>query len=223
MINKLLNIVAPHHCCGCQKTGTLLCQNCKYDITSEPFARCIRCLGPANETNVCQKCRKHYERAWCIGERTAALEKMIDSYKFGNTLDAADTLGGVLAGVMADIPLNACLVPIPTINTHIRQRGYDHTARMVGVMRRRLGCHSSSLLQRQTQTVQRGATRAKRLEQAKMAFCLYKGCQIDADTPYIIVDDVFTTGATIDAAAQILRDAGARIIWVAVATREPLD
>lgn len=224
MINTLLGIVAPHHCYGCQKTGTLLCDNCKYNIENEPFGRCIRCLGLSGVSGICERCADApYSQVWCIGERRDVVEQLIDGYKFYNALDAARMLGTIMADTLPDIPPDACFVPIPTIATHVRQRGYDHTREIVRVLRRRCGCRSEYVLRRKTQTVQRGASRVKRLQQAKQAFRVDTNTQINPTVPYILVDDVYTTGATIDAAAHLLREAGAEIIWVAIGAREPLD
>jgi competence protein ComFC len=77
------------------------------------------------------------------------------------------------------------------------------------------------LLYRVSNTKQRDATRKKRMAQAKVAFA-FKGV-INEDTNYLLVDDVVTTGATIYYAAETLRMAGARHIWVAAIARQTLD
>lgn len=223
MLNQLLTIFAPHHCYGCLKIGTLLCDNCKYDITMEPFSQCLSCLRPAGERGVCGQCEGAYSRAWCAGERHDSLEGLIDAYKWGNCLDAATVLGGVLGECLPELPAETHFVPIPTIAAHRRRRGYDHTNLMVRAVVKQRGGHPTPLLIRQTNSVQIGKSRAERLQQAKKAFALDRRYVIEPDAPYVIVDDVYTTGATINAAAQLLREAGARNVWVAVAARQPLD
>lgn len=76
-------------------------------------------------------------------------------------------------------------------------------------------------LQRQTSTMQRTATRAQRISQAKKAFMHTK--PLDPSKVYLLVDDVITTGATVKYAAETLLDAGAEIVWVASISRQPLD
>jgi len=66
-----------------------------------------------------------------------------------------------------------------------------------------------------------GATKRAREIQAAAAFAA-RG-SIDTDQPYLLIDDVYTTGATIRHAAQQLVDAGASAVWVAVICRQPLD
>lgn len=77
------------------------------------------------------------------------------------------------------------------------------------------------LIGRLTNTKQRQATARQRVEQAKKAFCLNGG--IDANIPYLLIDDVYTTGSTIKYASQILQKAGAKHIWVAIIARQTLD
>lgn len=76
-------------------------------------------------------------------------------------------------------------------------------------------------LQRRTNTKQRDASRTLRRKQAKEAFI----CRdvLKDDKIYLLIDDVVTTGATLEYAAQALVDAGAREIWVASISRQPLD
>jgi predicted amidophosphoribosyltransferase len=77
------------------------------------------------------------------------------------------------------------------------------------------------VLERVTSTKQRQATKTQRIEQAKAAFAVK--IAIDPDVPYLLIDDVVTTGATMQYAAQQLKDNGAREIWVAAIARQPLD
>ena len=132
-------------------------------------------------------------------------------------------LGDTLAQCLPELPDAAVLVPIPTIAAHKRQRGYDHTKLMAAAIKRQRGGSVTSLLMRQTNSVQIGKGRAERLRQAHQAFTLNTKHRIDCDAPHIIIDDVYTTGATIEAAAKLLQSAGIKTIWVAVATRQPLD
>ena len=222
MINSLLSILAPHHCYGCQKIGIVLCDNCKFDITSEPFSQCIVCRVPTL-TGVCAKHRSLYEKAWCIGERHDVLEALIDGYKFANLKDGPGVFAAVLASILPEIPSDTRLVPIPTTRRHIRQRGYDHTLLMARQIKKQRGGELYPILRRQTNTIQRGANRKTRIAQSEKAFMLDPSLSIDPTKPHLIIDDVLTTGATIDAAAKLLRAAGAEMIWVAVATRQPLD
>ena len=222
MIDRLLSFIAPHHCCGCDKIGSLLCEYCKYDITDESFMRCLHCgRRPAGSNGLCGSCRVPYSRAWCVGWRQDNLKQLIDVYKFSRARAADRPLAGLLDEIIPTLPPETVLVPIPTISSHVRMRGYDHIDRIIkrfGTMRR---LSIDRCLARTMQQSQRGSSRKDRLKRAREAFVCTKS--LDPDVPYLIVDDVLTTGATVKYAAQALKEAGARTIWVAVISRQPLD
>lgn len=221
MFDGLFSIIAPHLCYSCGKTGAVLCDNCKYDINSESFSGCIMCGQTAGPTGICASCPAIYSRAWCVGERSGALREVIDSYKFYNNYAAHRDLADLLSVRIGRLPENCILVPVPTVSSHIRQRGYDHAF----LITKRIGKLQSrpvrQLLVRKSATTQRGENRAKRLSQASEAFGAKKA--INPNVTYLIVDDVTTTGATLHFAAKTLLDGGAKDVWVGVIARQPLD
>ncbi len=119
----------------------------------------------------------------------------------------------VLAEIMdAAMPENGLLVPLPTIAKHIRERGFDH----IGLVAKKMKMSSVKVLVRNKDTVQVGASREKRVAQAKEA---YRAINVDPDTCYLLFDDVWTTGSSMMAAAQKLREAGAKEIGIVVIAR----
>lgn len=222
MIDTLLSIVAPHHCSGCGIVGGLLCENCKYDIIHEPYSACVACgRGLAGRNGVCKECTLPYQRAWCVAPRQEQLEVLINAYKFRNARAAYKPLAELLDAYMPELPGNVIIVPIPTIPSHIRQRGYDHVFLVARHFARARRLPLTAVLQRQTATVQRGAGARQRTEQAKKAYTC--ATVLDPDAVYLLVDDVMTTGATMKYAAKTLAGAGAQNIWVASISRQPLD
>lgn len=220
MIDTLLSILAPHLCSGCGKIGTILCDSCKYDILNDESGRCVACDGPAS-AYLCHNHPELIDHGWYVAERAGTLEHIIDQYKFYNARAAYRPLADLLAARLPELPKDIVIVPIPTVAAHIRQRGYDHMA-LIG--RRLARVHKglySPVLVRRTNSKQRDAGRALRFKQADQAFAV-KGA-IDPKRPYLIVDDVATTGATLLAAARVLRSAGARTIYVIAIARQPLD
>jgi len=161
------------------------------------------------------------QRGWCVAERTDALRRLIDTYKFENTRSAYQKLAELLHEHIEQLPPTTVIVPIPTVASHIRQRGYDHAALLAKAFAKRRQLAYKPLVRRVTTTSQRNATKAQRLQQASVAFKVVK--PLSALTPYLLVDDIVTTGATLTAAAKALRAAGAKEVWVAAVARQPLD
>ena len=145
----------------------------------------------------------------------------IKGMKIVSMRETAKVLGMMLAETLPDLPTGTVLVPIPTLRSHIRQRGFDHTKMIAKTVSKHLRLPIEYPLQRVGRSMQRGSSAAQRRRQAKEAFIVEK--QLDPEQIYLLVDDVVTTGATIREASAQLRQAGAKEIWVAVLARETLD
>ena len=221
MISRILGIVAPHYCYGCSQIGIVLCDNCKYNIINEPILMCTGCDRPMATAGLCGACDASYDRVWVCGSYHSYLGNMIKAMKFDAVREVACTAAELMSERLPLLPSNTVIVPIPTIRSHVRVRGFDHTALMAHALSRRARIPYALLIKRCNNTVQLGRSRKDRIAQAKQAF--YVDTVLDPEANYLILDDVVTTGATVQAAAQCLQDAGARTVWVVTLTHEPLD
>lgn len=102
----------------------------------------------------------------------------------------------------------AVLVPVPTATSRVRQRGYDQAGLLSQELSRRTGLPSLPLLARCGQDRQVGSGRTERVRHLTGAFRVPAGKDVRGKH-VILVDDVLTTGATLEAAAATLHKAGA--------------
>jgi len=181
---------------------------------------CIVCKKPSARTWLCNTCIVPYGHAWVVGERDGILQRLVGLYKFERARSAYKALGDLLIETLPDLPANTIVVPVPTTSNRIRERGYGHMLLIAKYVAKAHGLKCRQLVKRRTKTKQRQSTARQRIAQAKLAFTVYE--KLDANTPYLLVDDVVTTGATIRYASQALRDAGANHVWVAVIARQAL-
>ena len=221
MLDQLLNFVAPHHCYSCGKIGFILCDNCKYDIVSEGFSQCIACLKPVSGMNLCKAHSLPYQKAWVVGEREGVLDLVINAYKFDHRQAAHREFASLLDASLPVLPQNTIITAIPTIPRHIRQKGFDHIELVSRLVAKKRGLTYQRTLVRRTNTIQLGASKPDRERQAKEAFT--SASALDENRPYVLIDDVFTTGATMYYGAQALQDAGANQIWIGLISRQPID
>ncbi|PXA05473.1 amidophosphoribosyltransferase [Coraliomargarita sinensis] len=117
-----------------------------------------------------------------------------------------------------DYLADAVLVPVPLHPDKLRERGYNQSERIADALSRATGGHSpcERLLQRIKYTLtQTRLNREDRHRNVKNAFALVEDAVVIPDQQYILVDDVFTTGSTLNACAEALRKAGAEHIKVA--------
>lgn len=156
------------------------------------------------------------------------LEKVLDGLEdrldddCGSDLndDFEGNFGGDLMGKVGGNSRGIVVVPLPTIGKHIRQRGFDHTADLAKKIAVRKGWEYEELLGRATNTVQVGASMEKRKEQAERTY--YVKRQVESGKMYVLVDDVWTSGASMLAAASVLVEAGAeKMAGVVVMTGKP--
>lgn len=222
MIDKTLETIAPHYCCGCQKVGSLLCLDCKNNIIFDKNQVCLLCLMPCKSNGLCEECHKKvpYSRAWFVKKREGEIEALIDIYKFKNTKSACSVVAELLDSTLPYLPHGTLIVPVPTIAKHIRQRGYDHTLLIARQLAKKRGLKYLTPLSRLTSTSQLGKTAKERRDQASQAFGAKH--RLDQSRVYLLIDDIFTTGSTVYYSAKALRDAGASDVWVAVVARQVL-
>jgi len=220
IVDTLLSIVAPHLCSGCGQIGTTFCNNCKYNIINESFSSCILC-DKLSDIGVCDDHILTFNQAWVVGMRSDALQLLIGGFKFRNMKASSVDLADLLHRRLPRLPTNTVLVPIPTSNAHIRERGYDHMYLIAKNLGKFRSLAVQRILLRNHSLIQHHANRSDRFLQAKTAF--YVDESLDPAVTYVLLDDVVTTGATIMQAALCLREAGAKTIWVAVTSRQPLD
>jgi ComF family protein len=112
------------------------------------------------------------------------------------------------------MPPATVVTHVPTATSRVRRRGYDQAELLARQLAQDLKLPYASLLIRDGQSRQVGATRQARLAQLTHAFRIPK--HFPQNVSILLVDDVVTTGATIETAARILRAAGAKSVSAAV-------
>jgi ComF family protein len=208
MFDHLLGLLAPHECIGCNAEGFVLCDPC-FDSLGPAQARCYRCQSvPA--WNTCSACipQSALRRVQALARYNHPLTKhMLWRLKFGRARAAAEDIARHMA---TQAPSGSYLiVPAPTASNRVRSRGYDQACLIAKALARYFpGRYTyAPLLRRQGHTRQLGTARALRLKQLDNSFRVTR--RIHSAQPILLVDDVITTGSTLQAAAQALQKAGA--------------
>ena len=220
-IDTLLSYIAPHYCYGCGATGSLLCRACLEAVKRHHCQVCVICGQPCASGNVCRRHALPYEALDCALWRRGAVARLIDDYKFHRVRAASRVLARILDELLPEYDASTVVVPVPTAPANIRKRGYDHMLLIARQFARRRGLRVERPLVRQTNVTQHYARSAA--ERRKQAQQFFWARSAQADVPYLILDDIFTTGSTIAAAAQTLRAAGARDIRVGIVARHGND
>lgn len=218
MFDIFIQFIAPHHCCVCRKAGTILCKGCMYDIACDEYFSCFGCQAPS-AAGVCKVCSRKlpFSAAWVTTQRQGAIKQLLHDYKFARAYAAHQCLAELLDQTIPVLPTNTIVTCVPTIAKHVRLRGYDHAGLIARRFAKQRGLVYSQVLRRKTNSVQVGANKTLRQRQASQAFRCDK--KLLKDAPYLIIDDIITTGATVTASAQCLQAAGAKTIMIAAIAR----
>lgn len=206
--------------------GAGLCRYCRLALPGARRPRCPRCgKGLPQAGAACAACRQAgfaFDAAWVLADYAPPLDHLITALKFHGDMALADALGRELARSLRRMPdPPALLVPVPLSAARLRERGYDQAARIAGALGRASGLAVRARLRRVRATVpQSGLQAPARMDNVRDAF---EAPASAASLPahVALVDDVMTTGATLDAAARALRSAGAARVSVIVAARTP--
>jgi ComF family protein len=209
LIDRILSQLAPHECLGCFAEGALLCADCSRYLIPAPAA-CYNCGKPTKDARTCIACLPYSDLA---AVRAATLYKAITKdlvwqLKFQGTQAAASEIAGQLARFVPRLP-EAIIVPVPTATSRVRQRGYDQANLIARELARKTGVAYSAALRRSGQHHQRGSNRDQRTNQLQDAYRVAKPSAI-RDRHVILIDDVLTTGSTLEAAAKVAKAAGAK-------------
>lgn len=218
---KWLRFLAPYPCLICGKLGSSLGDCCKdyikkkYD-TWQSEAWVYQNLQAPIER---QKIEWPFGRVFCLGDRQEELKTILNAYKFDLRRDLAEDLASLAVDLLPKRGYK--LVPIPTLNSHVRQRGFDHTLLLVKKLAKQTGWPVANVLRRTSRRQKSQVGLSKKERQLNMNKAFRAKVQLDPNLKYLIVDDIWTTGATALAAAEALQQAGAKQIDLLVFARQP--
>ena len=210
------------HCGGLVEGGRLrhICEKCAPLITRVAAPHCTTCghpfYGVLEGERVCPHCQG-LGPAFREG-RTAVLFKgparaLVIELKYHKGLHVLADLGEIFRRVpwLLEHLRGATLVPVPLHPRKERKRGYNQAALLAEVLARAAGgaTRVEPVLRRVSYAVsQTHFNRKARQENLKNAFALARGAVLNPEVRYLLVDDVFTTGSTLNACARVLRRAG---------------
>jgi ComF family protein len=150
------------------------------------------------------------------------VKKMIRAYKFERVRAAYAPLASAMLDALPYFDEPVVVVHIPTSSNHVRQRGYDHAQLLAREIALSQKWSHIDAIRRLHNLRQVGASRAERQRQAESAFGLRSGRELEG-AHVLLVDDVTTSGATLTAAARILKQAGAAHVDAVVAAKHTLE
>jgi ComF family protein len=229
-----LDMVYPRSCMGCGKaspeTFRYICWDCWSDASRIEPPFCRRCGDPVAGTIehdfTCYACSA--ETPWFDAARSAArydgvVGEALRQLKYGKALwmacDLAELMLGCLKAEFAGLTFDF-VVPVPLYPVRRRERGYNQSAILAAELARRIRCPTASRVLRRIHPTasQTNLTAAQRLSNVQNAFQHGRRNRL-AGRRVLLVDDVMTTGATVNACARALKRGGAQSVHVLTVAR----
>lgn len=223
-----LPLLFPERCLGCREIiapRTLFCDTCHASFPWIPEAHCTRCAlpftSPLAGVHECSEClteTRSFGRVFALGLYRGLLLNLIVRMKYHHEEPVAWRLGELLAGQVRDKAYDL-VVPVPLHVTRLRKRGYNQSAWLAKSLAKQEGLAWDPFVLRKVglTPVQTGLPRGERLKNVRNSFA------VDSDQVtgkrILLVDDVYTTGATLEACARVLKKAGAKEVDTSVIAR----
>ena len=213
LLEKALAFMAPHECLSCQREGALVCIMCSEDVFEELPDRCYRCLALTKDSAVCAKCHRAsaLKHVWVTTEYGGVSKRLVKLLKFERAKAACEPIATHITATLPYLLPKTIVVHIPTASSRQRARGYDQSELIAKLVAQQKGVRHESLLARLGQDRQVGATRKQRYEQAASMFRARKP-EIIRGAHILLIDDILTTGASLESASRVLKEAGAKQI-----------
>ncbi|TSC95034.1 MAG: hypothetical protein CEN87_46 [Parcubacteria group bacterium Licking1014_1] len=248
-INKikefLLELFFPSFCFGCEKEGTYLCDDCRATLEISEFQYCL-CdknplkLAPKQESGKCNKCfaKKLSGLYFALPYKERSLTRnLIHRFKYQPYIkNLAKTLAGILtehfiiSGKNTENTWrNSLLMPIPLDKNKLKRRGYNQAEELAKKLSEilKLPVISDVLVKIKPTKPQMELSKEQREKNLQEAFAIkipenlamsdiakFSGKKV------FLVDDVYTTGSTMEECAKILKEAGVKEVWGIAIARE---
>lgn len=231
ILHDLLDFFLPAVCPLCRSplnpdSGTGFCAECREDIPPIPAAACRRCALPyptdITDDHLCATCLNEktalFERVIAVGVYDGPLKEAIHRFKYRDQINLDHPLADLLASRSTDLSSVDLILPVPLHRKRLAQRAYNQSALLAQRLGRSLDRPVAlrRLIRQRNTPPQQGQSARQRKSNLKNAFSLNAPLQGEH---VLLVDDVYTTGATVRECCRTLRKSGAGQITVAVLAR----
>ena len=214
----LLDALYPLECVGCGGSGKVICDRCATDLPAlrPPFCRVCATPGDFARCQTCAETVRRFDGVRAPYRYAGAVRQAILALKYGGIKAAAPQLGDLLGEYLEDNPLPGdVLAPVPMHRRRWRERGYNQAELLASRVARECNLPYEADLLKRTRQVEPQAgisSAAQRVVNVADSVGLAAGRDV-AGVGIILVDDVATTGSTLEACAAVLKEAGATSVW----------
>ncbi len=222
----IADIIYPRICPVCNNIIPVgykdLCPDCTGLLTYAQEPYCMRCGKPVDEEKeYCSDCERNkhsYDEGRAVFIYDEYMSKSIYRFKYSGKREFANFYGKVMTERLGEKIRRwdpDAIVPVPVHKSKLRSRGYNQAELIAKQISKRMKIpvKSDIVIRQSATTVQKNLSAKARQNNLKKAFkVIPNSVQLNS---ILIVDDIYTTGATVDAVARCLKDAGVRKVYFA--------
>jgi ComF family protein len=226
-IRSIFRRIVPGNCllCGAHSVTHSVCAGCHTDLPWHSQPHCPQCATPTPDGQICGTCLKHppaFDRTVAALAYAFPLDRLIPRLKYHGQLAIAPLLGECLVRAATSGPRPDCLMAMPLHARRIRERGFNHATEIARIVAKQLALplDTRSCQRIRDTPPQMGLKHDARRRNVRGAFT----CSDAVKGRHIaLIDDVMTTGTSLDELATTLKRAGAREVtcWVAARALPP--
>jgi competence protein ComFC len=224
-----LDLVFPPICVHCSRDGALLCSVCVAESPAVSKDVCRKCAEPLTKPGTCTRCvieGSSLDRLYGSYLYESPVGSAVRSFKFDDVRALGSVLGGMFNTEQMSRAKADFVVPVPMHKSRIRERGYNQSAILAKKLADSLGIEfNGDLLVRSTNTVPQSEQPTAVARRGALSGAIEVELNSDdeiAGGRILVVDDVFTTGSTLNAVAATLKSAGAGCVGGVALTVQPI-
>jgi len=223
--DTVLDLFFPPWCVGCGVRGSFLCLSCQSSLPRILPPICARCGRPLSAGTLCTSCEDRpleIEGVRSVFRFEGAARQAILSFKYKNVKALAAPLAQLMAEYLCAHPLPAdALVPVPLHPRRLRERGYNQSSLLAQELSKLalLPLVEGSLLRLKNTPPQARTKSANGRQSNVTGAFICRDRRLEGER-VILIDDVCTSGATLDSCATALKAAGATSVWGLTVARE---
>ncbi|MDD5081136.1 MAG: ComF family protein [Candidatus Omnitrophica bacterium] len=221
-IKEIVNILFPNLCFSClaKTENNVLCSDCYNKIQFVTAPVCILCQNPSN-TRICGKCLKkriYYDRLICVMRYTGPIKDVIHNFKYTHHNFLADFLSEFIFAYIEAVPyLNICeytLTAVPIHPAKLKERGYNQSYLLAKKIANnfKIPVKNDIIFKIKDNMSQTELKKTERADNVINVFDIDKNIPVNGKI--MIIDDIFTTGSTVNECARLLKEHGAKEVVV---------
>lgn len=230
---SFVDFLFPERCLGCTRSGTRLCAICLKSIPLHHEMHCPGCSSLAPYGALCETCKRlsewHLDGLMVIApyKHDSLLQHVIQELKYHHAFPLASLLSHWMSAFllkmkMHDFLKDFLIQPVPLHTKRLQERSYNQADQLAHGLSQSLHLPMVDWIERHRYTQpQAQLSRAERLTNITSAFSFKSNSlqSIQLNKKIVLVDDVCSTGATLNECAKILKSNGVAVVWGLVLAR----